>query len=357
MQISPQELNKITQGCLEQGQLQAYWVEGKEPLLVEQSRNQLIAYAQKTIDARKIEHVQTNFDWEKLLAETNTMGLFNEGTIYDLRLEKMNKKDLPFIAQFIQNLDDQQFLIISSDKLEKKFTQLKDFKALNQTMGVITHWPLELRAYPQWIESYSKSLGLNIETNARKWLASQYEGNLFALKQCLDRLWIFFQAEAQSEALTIETLETHTRFEAKFTLFETLDLSISGQEVKALQALQQLKTQGQEPILLLWAIDQAIDSIQTAQRMRSQQQKINWPAFRVFGPRVSLMESAIKRLDPQTLALVKNWCGLIDSTIKGLHKFDVWIGFEMILAVIANPSSKIRTISETTLHILESSEH
>jgi|GEM_PF-1438608 len=360
MQISPHQLKNYFKKPLNEDSTRAIWVEGNEHLIVQEHRDQLIQWAQALISSRQIYHVNANFDWASLLAETSSLNLFDTGKIFDLRIYSIHKKDLPLLLQFIQQLDDTQFLIITGEKLEKKFTQLKDFKALDTHMGLITIWPLDINQYPEWIQKYSQSQAIELSLETRQWLASQHEGNLLALKQTIDRMAIFHNnsnepGQQQSCVISIEQVQMQTVFEAKFSIFDAVDIALSGQEVKSLVALNQLKTEGQEPTLLLWSINNAIDGLIAAHDARTRKENIRWPMYKVFGPRVGLMEKASRRLHKEHLVSTKQWCGYIDETIKGARVADVWQAFQLAFIQLANPTSQtgeLIKINQTHLNCL-----
>ena len=67
--------------------LPIYFVTGDEPLLVQEALDSIrFACKQYGYDERKIFDVDRKFDWQTLLEESNTLSLFSEKILTELRL-------------------------------------------------------------------------------------------------------------------------------------------------------------------------------------------------------------------------------------------------------------------------------
>ena len=341
MQLSPQQLNNFLSQRISDCPFKIIWLEGKETLLVQEARDRILAWAKQSIDNRQLHQIDQTFDWQHLIAENSSFGLFDEDKIYDLRIMRpsLNAADFETIYDFSQILHEHKFVVISSDKLEKKTTQLKAFKKLQGFIGQMTFWPLSHHEYPRWIQQYARKIKLQLNKDTVAWLAAQHEGNLLALQQCLDR--ISFTCQSSTTPYTIEDIQGSTIFQAKYTSFDVVDFAIAGQTLKALKGLKQLQSEGQEPILILWAINNVFEALEPYKNRKQQGQPMPWPQYKVFGPRIKLLERATQRLTNDNISTGLKLCGNIDKIIKGLIPYNTWQALSDALVILSQPDSSI----------------
>jgi len=338
VQLSASQLQAILDQPFTDSKVKVFWLEGKEMLLIQDVRDKIRRWANKAISNRQLHHIDHQFNWQPLLAENASFGLFDEDKIYDLRLTKTSLKagDIEQILEFVHLLDEQKCVIISSDKIEKKTTQLKIFKSLSQTIATVTFWPLSAQEYPRWIQQYSIKNRLQLQPDTVLWLSAQHEGNLLALKQCLDRLC--FTAREHNSPLGVEDIRSSTLFQAKYTTFDVVDIALQGQSLKALQALRQLQAENAEPILVLWALHNGLEALDSYRLRQQQKQSMPWPQYKIFGPRIRLFEKASQKLKPAQIDRALQFAGSIDQMIKGLVKYNIWHGLEILTLMIAQPN-------------------
>ena len=83
MNVDPEKLAQHLNGIL----APLYVVGGEEPLQIEESLDLIRAAARKQgFDERIVMHVDASFDWDTLQAGRDSMSLFSERRILDLRL-------------------------------------------------------------------------------------------------------------------------------------------------------------------------------------------------------------------------------------------------------------------------------
>jgi len=340
MQLAPKQLERWLDKPVDAAPVRIIWLEGKEPLLIARARDALFAWLKPQFPYRHLVQIDASFHWQSLLQESMSLSLFEDHKIYDLRFTKatINQDDLSALSQLISQLDSTRFVLISSDKIDKKMQQRKAFKSVLESIALVTYWPLPWRDYPHWIRNYISASALQLDQEAIQFLASQHEGNLLALAQTLDRLVLIHQSG--QPPLSVEQLQTQVLFQGRYTPFDVVDLCLDGQSQQAILALKQLLESGGEPILINWALTQAIETLQTAKV----QPQINWAQHRVFGPSVQRYQQAARRLNDNQLRQALTLATLTDNAIKGVLIVEKRHILQLLVLSISKPDNKLSVL-------------
>ena len=82
--LRPDQLN----GALRKQLAPVYIVSGDEPLLAQETCDHIRAAARKKgFTERELHHVENGFDWEQLLTSANSLSVFAERKILELRID------------------------------------------------------------------------------------------------------------------------------------------------------------------------------------------------------------------------------------------------------------------------------
>ena len=87
----------------------------------------------------------TNQDWESFYHDYQSLGLFNEKEIIDIRLHNNKFSDTAkkILTELLASPNPDKLLILSFPKIETATTKTKWFKALEANTTFIQFWPME----------------------------------------------------------------------------------------------------------------------------------------------------------------------------------------------------------------------
>jgi DNA polymerase-3 subunit delta len=148
------------------------------------------------------------------------------------------------------------------------------------------------------------------------------EGNLLAAFQEVQKLALLYP----EGMLDLEQVKHAVCDVARYDVFKLADALLEGNPARTARILDGLRGEGEDPILVLWALTREArqlariqlalrDGANPAQAMRSSG---------VWDSRQGLVGRALRRLSLSTLTAALRKAADIDRMIKGLMKGDVW---------------------------------
>ena len=328
---------------LKRNLLPVYLVTGDEPLLVQEALDSIRAASKASgCDERKILDVDRKFDWASLNSEANSLSLFAERTLTELRLDKA-KPGIPggkALQYYCQNLPEDKILLISAAKLTAATLKSKWCAAIDKAGGIIQVWPISLNEMPQWIAQRARKMGLEIEQDAIALLSDRLEGNLLAAQQELEKLKLL----ATGNKIDADTVLESVSDSAKYDIFNLTDACLSGNTKLSVKIVSSLKVEGLEPTYALWALTKEVRTVYTLNHALQKNQPLQtvFKKHGIFQKRQPMLTQAAKRHKPATLNRLLNLCKQTDDLIKGAEKgltpWDVLL--EIALGLAGSPTIK-----------------
>lgn len=329
MKVRPDQL----QSHLKKELAAIYFISGDEPLQVMESADRIRAVArQRDYTEREVMDVDTQFDWNLLLDAGNSMSLFAEKRILELRLPtgKPGKAGSQVLQEYAQRPADDAVLIISSGKLEGSAKNSKWFKMLDQQGVVIQCWPVNTEQLPNWIEQRLQSKGIHADRDAIKLLADRVEGNMLAAAQEVDKLFLLYGAAR----LDFQQVAAAVADSSRYNIYDLVDSALQGDVVRSAKIIGGLKSEGVEPILLLWALSREI-----RQLVRISEARVSPDAamsqLHIWDSRKPLLRRALSRHKPNRWKLFLKRCARIDRVVKGVEDGRAWDELLMLSTQIA----------------------
>jgi DNA polymerase-3 subunit delta len=273
---------------------------------------------------REVLSVETGFEWNELSVAANSMSIFADKKLIDLRLitGKPGTEGAKALSNYCQHLPEDTLLLISSPKLASATLKTKWFQSIEQVGVVVQTWPLEGADLIQWLQRRAKKKGLQIELDGIKVLASRIEGNLLAAAQEIEKLYIL-HGEAQ---LSKRAVEQAVADSARFDVFKLTDCVLSGRVSRAIKIINGLKSEGIAAPVVLWALAREarlLIKIKTALK-QGQNKEIVFKNHRLWDKRKQLVNLALSRMDIKALEQVLLLGYKADQQIKGQEKGDYW---------------------------------
>jgi DNA polymerase-3 subunit delta len=315
------QLAKTLKGAL----APVYLVSGDETLLVQEACDAIRQAARNNgFSERERHHVDKQFEWAQLLSSANNMSLFDDKKIIELRIEngKPGTEGSKTICQYLEHISDDNLLIIVTPKLDSGTQRSKWVKQIEKAGYWIPIWPINAAQLPRWLGQRIQQAGLKADSQVIELLASRIEGNLLAAHQEIEKLKLL----ANDEWLSPELVANAVADSARYDVFGLVDKALLGDARGAVKHLTGLKSEGTEPITVLWALAREIRVLLAIAQSCEQGQNFQWAAKNagVWDNRQSLVQQAIKRLrTPQLTSLIRQANG-IDKAIKGLRNADTW---------------------------------
>ena len=343
-QLKFEQLARHLQGSL----APIYIISGEEHLLVQEAGDLIRASAkQQGYHNREIYHVENNFDWGTLHHTSHSLGLFAEKKLIELRVNsKLNDKGRKALVEYAEQPPTDTLLLITLPKLERSQLSSKWFKTLEKAGQFIQIWPVNANQLPRWIEQRARMLQLNLNRDAVAMLASRVEGNLLAAAQELEKLRLM----GINEPIDAKLLANAVADSARYNVFALVDNALQGDAINASKMLQGLRSEGAEVIGLLWALAREIRLLRNVQHQLNSGKNFAavCKSLGVWQSRQSLIQTAVRRLNKNQLAVLLRLAAQCDRAIKGLHPADPWQVCLDIVLILAgnNPFQKetIRTI-------------
>ena len=300
-----------------------YLISGDEPLQVMESADQVRAKARALgFSERTVLDVDKDFDWNTLTAESNSLSLFAEKRILELRIPtgKPGKQGGAVLVEYSQRPAEDTVLIIVAGKLDKASTNTKWFKAVDALGVTLQCWPIDSYALPGWIEKRCIQKGLHPDKEAVRLLVEKVEGNLLAAAQEIEKLRLL----VDTDKLDAQQVAKAVVDSSRFNIYDLSDAALSGNISKTAHIIHGLQAEGVEVVLALWAMSREIRTLYSV--VESSQQSVDSALAKagVWNNRLPVMKKALSRHNQQSVQQMLTMCATIDRMIKGVELGKAW---------------------------------
>lgn len=302
-----------------------YLISGDETLLVQEACDTIRQAARKAgFSERERHHVDKQFEWAQLLSSANSLSLFDDKKIIELRIEngKPGTEGSKAICEYLENPSEDNLLMIVTPKLDGGAQRSKWVKQIEKAGYWVPIWPINAAQLPRWLGQRLQQAGLKADSQVIELLAARIEGNLLAAHQEIEKLKLLATDEWLSPELVANTVADSARYD----VFGLVDKALLGDTRGAVRNLNGLRSEGTEPITILWALAREIRTLLTIAQSCEQGQNFQWAAKNagVWDKRQPLVQQALKRLHYRQLSLLIRQANGIDKSIKGLRNADSW---------------------------------
>lgn len=303
-----------------------YLVSGDEPLLVQEAADQVRQLArQGGCSERIVLEVERGFDWQSLFQSSDSLSLFAEQRLIELRWPSAKPGDAgsKALQAYVQRVKDEpgaDVLLIISGKIDTAAQQSKWFKALDSMGIIVQFWPLRGRALLDWIQRRLHAQGLRADQDALRLLADRSEGNLLACAQDIDKLRLLHDGDLLDAATVIDAVVDSARYD----VFVLIDAALAADAPRVTRIMSGLRGEGTEATVVLWALARELRVLQPLVALSGRELAAELQRRRVWNTRKPLYEAAVARLSPSAIRAMLLRSARLDRVIKGLEVGNVW---------------------------------
>ena len=319
--------------ALKQPLAAAYLVYGEEDLLRIEAVDALraAARAQEYFD-KQVLQVEGHFDWSLLKEAAQSMGLFAERKLIEIHIPtgKPGKEGDEALLQAASHFPPDTVTVLVLPAMDKTQQKSKWFQAWLQAASAIECKEVTAKQLPQWIAGRLQQQGLRIDGDALDVLAERVEGNLLAAKQEIDKLALLHPDGGQ---ILLQQAQQAVADVARFDVFDLAQSWMLGDAKRVLHLCASLQAEGDEPVLLLWAVSEDLRALLRLKAMQAQgegEQSIR-RNLRLWGDKYFWAERALRRIGVKHTLAALQTCAAIDRQIKGAQDGVAWQTTEQML--------------------------
>ena len=313
---------------LGRGLANVYLVSGDEPLLVGEAGDAIRAAARAGGYAeRRLFFVERSFAWDEFRQETQSLSLFAERRLFELRMPGKPDKGAAVLIDLATRPPPDMVCLVLTDKLDKKASESPWVRAFEKHGVWVPIWPVSSSALPAWLRSRATALGVEMEPDAAQLIVDRVEGNLLAAKQELEKLVLLSATKRISAELVLRSVGDSARYD----VFQLGEAAAAGDVERTLHVLLGLKSEGVEPTLILWALVRELRGLwQTRERTRLRATaRGGWNQAATPGAR------ALERMGKMPLVRLLQQAHHTDRVLKGLAGGDPWTALTGLAAGMA----------------------
>ena len=321
MRLRPEELSRrLAGGCAP-----VYLVHGSEPLQIEESLDAIRAAARAHgHEERVVLHVETGFDWSTLRLYRDSVSLFAEKRLIDLRLGagKLDKAGTEALVHYTERPNPDCVLLASGGNLDWRAQNTRWYKALQSAGATVQSWPVPRRQLPRWIENRARRRGLALDGDAAAALAERAEGNLLAAAQEIDKLRLVYGRAR----VGIDEVLASSADSARFGVDDARDAALAGEAARTLRIMERLREEGTEINYVSFALAREIRGLAAMAEAlsRGEPQARVLARHRVRERRKGLVTRALGRHRAGAWDGMLEQAAHLDRVIKGAERGNAW---------------------------------
>jgi DNA polymerase-3 subunit delta len=337
--------NQLKQHFERGGPQPLYIVSGEEPLLIQEACDAIRAAVKAAgFLEREVYPADNQFNWHAVLESANSMSLFGDRKLIEIRQDKPKFDDAAkkALTDYLARPNPDTVILIILPKLEKAFTSSKWFTALENTAQHVQIWPMEIRELPAWIDARMRAHGMIPSRDAVKLLSERVEGNLLAASQEIEKLRLL----AGTGNIDAEAIANAVTDHARYNIYDLVDQAIEQQTEHALKMLYFCRASGEEPPVLLWAFAKELRTLTAMQYQAQKGVQLGklLQDFRIWDKRKPVVQRALGKQPLANLEAAVQLISRIDRTVKGWAPGDAWEGIAALILLLGGHACSIKDI-------------
>ena len=337
MRLKPEQLS----AALQKGLMPVYFISGDEPLQLGEMADSIRKTARKAgFENREILSAETGFEWNQLAFSADSMSIFSDKKIIDLRLPSATPgaEGSKALIAYCERLPEDTLLLITAGKLASGALKTRWLEALDKAGIIIQAWPLEGQELIRWLQQRMQQRGLHAETDGLRILASRIEGNLLAAAQEIEKLYVLYGTGNLSNQQIHDVVADSSRYD----VFKLMDSVLAANVNRIFKILSGLRAEGIAAPVVLWAVTREARVLIKIQQAISdgQNRELAFKNNQIWDKRKQLVSNALNRLNVSDLNSILVLSAKADRQIKGQQQGDAWETLLALCLMFANYPAK-----------------
>ena len=333
MRFKPEQLS----AALKKGLMPVYFISGDEPLQLGEMADAVRKAARTAgFENREIISVETGFEWNQLAFSADSLSIFADKKIIDLRLPTgtPGTDGAKALTAYCQRLPEDTLLLITAGKVASGALKSRWLEALDKAGAVIQVWPLEGQDLIRWLQQRMQQRGLSAETDGLRLLASRIEGNLLAAAQEIEKLYVLYGTGSRSQKQIFDVVADSSRYD----VFKLMDSVLSAGVNRIIKILSGLRAEGIAAPVVLWALTREARSLIKIKLalVGGQPRDLVFKNNQIWDKRKQLVSNALHRLSDSDLTGILVLSAQADRQIKGQQPGDAWETLRAICLMFAS---------------------
>jgi len=273
---------------------------------------------------REVHEAGGDFDWNRLGEAADSLSLFADKRLVDLRLPsgKPGREGGAALRAWCERLPEDTVLLIAAGRIDPQSRSSAWYKAVAAAGAVVPVWPVNVDDLPDWIRQRMHARGLQPTGEAVKLLAARVEGNLLAAAQEIDKLLLLGGAGKVDAERVAEAVADS----ARWSIFDLTDAIVAGAPARVARIVNGLRAEGSQPPMLIWVLHRELNQLAAiAARIEAgQAPAAAMKAAGVWDRRQPAVGRAVARMGASEWGALAASCGRLDRLAKGAAEGSVW---------------------------------
>ena len=301
-----------------------YVVYGDEHLLAQEACDRIRTAARAAgFTDRSVFTVERSFDWSTLLGASQSMSLFGDRQLVELRIPggKPGKEGAETLKSLAAAVNPDVLTLITLPRLDAATQKSAWFTALADAGVALKVDSIERAQLPNWIGQRLAQQGQRVAPGddgrrALQFVAERVEGNLLAAHQEIQKLGLLYP----QGALSFEQIHDAVLNVARYDVFKLNEAMLAGDVGRLARMLDGLKGEGEATVLVLWALVEEVRTLLRVKRGVAAGKPLAMllRENRVWGPRERLIGPALSRVTEHALERALTIAARLDRQVKGL---------------------------------------
>lgn len=315
-----------------------YLLHGDEVLL-QQEAGDLLRQAARAqgFSERELFHAERGADWNELLASANTLSLFGDRKVIEIRFTgKPDATAAAALERYAASPSPDTLLLLVLPKLDGSAQKAKWFLACENAGASVQLPVVDAHTLPEWLRARLSQHGITMEPEAFTLLCERVEGNLLAAQQEIEKLRLL----APEGVLTLDLVRNAVGDSARYNVYDLADAALAGDIERAARMLTGLQAEGQSEGSVLWAVArdartlaalrEGVDAGQAAGALMQQNG--------IWQKRQGLFQRALQRTTPALAQRLVAEVQAADLAIKGQSQERAWdVLLRLVLLMAGRP--------------------